>query len=88
MVTFASLMTRARPTIVGGGQFRLKPGAWTDDTSMPLATSLVERGRLDRRNLIERFCDSADKGDYSHNGRCLDIGITVRSTLGRFRTPV
>ena len=30
--------------MVGGGPFRLKPGQWTDDTSMPLclATSLLE----------------------------------------------
>jgi len=31
--------------LVGGGPFRLKPGEWTDDTSMALclATSLLEK---------------------------------------------
>ena len=35
--------------MVGGGPFNLKPGQWTDDTSMALclATSLVEVGGFD-----------------------------------------
>ncbi|MFC6981063.1 ADP-ribosylglycohydrolase family protein [Microbulbifer taiwanensis] len=34
--------------MIGGGPFRLKPGQWTDDTSMALclAESLVEKGAL------------------------------------------
>jgi ADP-ribosylglycohydrolase len=34
--------------MVGGGPFRLKPGKWTDETSMALclATSLLENGRI------------------------------------------
>ena len=34
--------------MIGGGQFGLDPGQWTDDTSMALclADSLLERGRL------------------------------------------
>ncbi|MFN4140445.1 ADP-ribosylglycohydrolase family protein [Aestuariivirga sp.] len=74
-------------TIVGGGPFRLKPGEWTDDTTMALAlgTSLAEKGGLDERDLMERFCHWAEKGEYSHNGRCFDIGNTVRGALDRFR---
>ena len=74
-------------TIVGGGPFGLQPGEWTDDTSMALAlaTSLVERDGLDERDLMERFCAWAEQGEYSHNGRCFDIGITVRGALDRFR---
>lgn len=74
-------------TVVGGGPFSLKAGEWTDDTSMALAlaTSLAEKGGLDERDLMERFCAWAEKGEYSHNGRCFDIGITVRGALGRFR---
>ena len=74
-------------TMVGGGPFGLRPGEWTDDTSMALAlgTSLAERGGLDERDLMERFCAWSEKGEYSHNGRCFDIGITVRGALDRFR---
>lgn len=74
-------------TIVGGGPFSLKPGEWTDDTSMALAlaTSLIEKGGLDERDLMERFCAWAERGEYAHNGRCFDIGNTVRAALDRFR---
>lgn len=38
--------------MVGGGLFGLKPGQWTDDTSMALclAASLTECGRFDERD--------------------------------------
>ena len=74
-------------TIVGGGPFRLERGEWTDDTSMALAlgTSLVEKGALDECDLMERFCAWSERGEYSHNGRCFDIGMTVRGALDRFR---
>lgn len=73
--------------VVGGGPFGLKPGEWTDDTSMALALgySLLERGMLDERDLMERFCAWEEEGEYSHNGRCFDIGNTVRGALTRFR---
>lgn len=74
-------------TLVGGGPFGLRAGEWTDDTAMALAlgASLVENRGLDERDLMERFCAWAEKGEYSHNGRCFDIGTTVRAALGRFR---
>lgn len=74
-------------TLVGGGPFRLKAGEWTDDTSMALAlaTSLVAKGGLEEADLMERFCAWAERGEYSHNGRCFDIGLTVRGALDRFR---
>jgi ADP-ribosyl-[dinitrogen reductase] hydrolase len=42
--------------MVGGGPFNLKPGQWTDDTSMALclASSLVECNGFDPRDQIER----------------------------------
>jgi len=44
--------------MVGGGPFRLRPGEWTDDTSMALclATSLLEKG-FDPWDQMERYCD-------------------------------
>lgn len=43
--------------IVGGGPFRLKPGEWTDDTSMALclAESLLDRGDLDLTDQLRRY---------------------------------
>ena len=42
--------------MVGGGPFRLKPGQWTDDTSMALclAESLVECGSFDTFDQLSR----------------------------------
>jgi len=73
--------------MVGGGPFRLKPGQWTDDTSMALALadSLVACGQLDERDLMERFCRWHEEGAYSSTGTCFDIGITTRQALLRFR---
>ncbi len=73
--------------LVGGGPFGLKAGEWTDDTSMALALaeSLLACDPFDEADLMQRFRRWAEKGEYSHNGRCFDIGITVRGALARFR---
>jgi ADP-ribosylglycohydrolase len=72
--------------MVGGGPFGLRPGEWTDDTSMALclADSRAARNGLDQRDLMERFIRWWRHGENSHNGRCFDIGITTREALHRF----
>jgi ADP-ribosyl-[dinitrogen reductase] hydrolase len=73
--------------MIGGGRFHLLPGQWTDDTSMALclATSLVEQGRFDPRDQMERYCRWAEQGYLSSTGTCFDIGGTTASALQRFR---
>jgi ADP-ribosyl-[dinitrogen reductase] hydrolase len=73
--------------MTGGGPFGLNPGEWTDDTSMALclATSLVETGRFDARDQMQRYCLWMDEGYLSSNGRCFDIGLTVSRALNRFK---
>ena len=70
----------------GGGPFNLKPGEWTDDTSMALclAESLVARRGFDPRDQMERYLRWYRDGYLSSTGRCFDIGNTVRSALIRF----
>ena len=72
--------------MVGGGPFALEPGQWTDDTSMALclAESLVERGMFDPVDQLERYVRWWRQGHLSSNGRCFDIGNTVREALWRF----
>src|SRR5438128_1276381 len=72
--------------IVGGGPFKLRPGEWTDDTSMALclATSLIERGGFDAVDQLDRYVRWWRKGYLSSTGRCFDIGNTVRDALLRF----
>jgi ADP-ribosyl-[dinitrogen reductase] hydrolase len=73
--------------MIGGGLFRLKPGEWTDDTSMALclATSLVETGGFDPKDQIDRYCRWNQDGYLSSNGKCFDIGNTVAAALKRYR---
>jgi ADP-ribosyl-[dinitrogen reductase] hydrolase len=72
--------------MVGGGTFRLKPGEWTDDTSMALclAESLVECGGFDPLDQPKRYGRWWREGDMSSNGYCFDIGATVSEALRRF----
>lgn len=73
--------------MVGGGVFGLQPGQWTDDTSMALclATSLIECRGFDPADQINRYCRWQEAGYLSSNGRCFDIGNTVRAALHRYR---
>lgn len=73
--------------MVGGGPFRLKPGQWTDDTSMALclAESLVERHGFDPEDQLRRYVMWADNGHLSSTGDCFDIGRTVSQALRRFK---
>jgi ADP-ribosyl-[dinitrogen reductase] hydrolase len=72
--------------IIGGGPFRLKPGEWTDDTSMALclAESLIERRGFDPVDQIRRYLRWYREGHLSSTGRCFDIGNTTRNALMRF----
>jgi ADP-ribosyl-[dinitrogen reductase] hydrolase len=72
--------------MVGGGPFRLKAGEWTDDTSMALclAESLLERGGFDPVDQLKRYVRWWKQGHLSVNGKCFDIGNTVRDALSRF----
>lgn len=72
--------------MVGGGPFGLKPGEWTDDTSMALclAESLVERGGFDEQDQMERYVRWWKDGHLSSRSECFDIGTTVRAALARY----
>ncbi len=74
--------------MIGGGPFDLKAGEWTDDTSMALclAESLIETKRFDPQDQLKRYLKWHDHGHLSSNGRCFDIGNTVRHALETFRT--
>ena len=69
-----------------GGPHRLNAGEWTDDTSMALALadSLATVGwNLDDQ--ARRYVEWSQKGKYSVNGRCFDIGLTISRSLARFQ---
>jgi len=72
--------------MIGGGPFNLKPGQWTDDTSMALclAESLVECRGFDAVDQLRRYVRWYRQGHNSSTGRCFDIGNATRSALERF----
>lgn len=73
-------------TIVGGGPFALKPGQWTDDTSMALCLgeSLRACQGFDAADQMRRYVNWSHHGYMSSTGRCFDIGTTVSAALQRF----
>jgi ADP-ribosyl-[dinitrogen reductase] hydrolase len=67
--------------IIGGGPLNLKPGEWTDDTSMALciAESLITKEEFDPIDQLERYLKWYKEGYLSSNGICFDVGMTVFS---------
>jgi ADP-ribosyl-[dinitrogen reductase] hydrolase len=74
--------------MVGGGPFNLRPGQWTDDTSMALclAESLLSKGGFDAMDQMGRYLNWWRWGYLSSTGDCFDIGITVRTALQAFES--
>ncbi|MEK3788429.1 ADP-ribosylglycohydrolase family protein [Paenibacillus sp. FSL K6-1230] len=72
--------------MVGGGVFDLKPGQWTDDTSMALCLgeSLVRCGGFDAGDQMRRYVNWYRTGYMSSTGICFDIGNATRTALERF----
>lgn len=72
--------------MVGGGPFGLKPGQWTDDTSMALclATSLLECDGFDPTDQMQRYVRWWREGYLSSTGEYFDIGVTTSRALSRF----
>lgn len=72
--------------MVGGGPHGLPPGAWTDDTSLAicLAESLIECQANEPVDQLRRYVRWWRDGHNSSTGKCFDIGIQTRLTLGDF----
>jgi len=72
--------------MIGGGPFDLKPGQWTDDTSMALclAESLIECRGFNPQDQMERYVRWWKEGHLSSTGSCFDIGNTTRTALASF----
>src|SRR5437016_3162629 len=68
----------------GGGPHRLKPGEFTDDTSLALALADSIAASWNLNDQARRYVEWWTNGKYSVNGRCFDIGNTTRSALATF----
>ncbi|MSR30691.1 MAG: ADP-ribosylglycohydrolase family protein [Gemmataceae bacterium] len=67
------------------GTHGLKPGEWTDDTSLALALAdSIAIAGWDLQDQASRYTSWWMEGKYSVNGRCFDIGLTTREALVNF----
>ncbi|WP_339433404.1 MULTISPECIES: ADP-ribosylglycohydrolase family protein [unclassified Pseudomonas] len=73
--------------MLGGGPFHLKPGQWTDDTSMALclAESLLSKNGFDATDQMGRYLNWWKWGYLSSTGECFDIGMTVSQALSHYQ---
>lgn len=73
--------------MTGGGVFGLRPGEWTDDTSMALclAESLLAYPEFDAKDAMGRWDCWRTAGENSCTGTCFDIGNQTRSALIHWR---
>ncbi len=72
--------------MTGGGPFNLKPGEWTDDTTMALCLgqSLLVNPDVDQFDLMTRLRGWLERGENTVPGRCFDIGNATSSAIRRF----
>lgn len=69
-----------------GSPHGIRPGEWTDDTSLALALAdSITCAGWDLNDQMRRYLSWRDQGQYSVIGRCFDIGVTTCSSLQRFK---
>lgn len=73
--------------MVGYGTHRQPAGTWSDDTSMTLATlaSLAEKGKIDLKDMMERFCAWIYEGAYTAHGEVFDFGGTTIRAIEAYK---
>lgn len=69
--------------MLGGGPFQLPAGAWTDETAMALclADSLIETGRFDAADQVQRYLRWQREGYRSCTGQCLGISAATAKAI-------
>ena len=73
--------------MIGNGPFHLKPGEWTDDTSMALCLgqSLLDCNGFDAEDQMKKYWGWVEQGYMSSTGKMFDIGNTTAEALCRYR---
>jgi len=64
----------------------VRPGTWSDDGAQALCllSSLLDRGRLDPQDLMERISRWHRHGLYAVGGDVFDIGLQTRQAIDKF----
>lgn len=77
------LMSTPVEDMRGYGSYPVPAGAWSDDTSMTLCLmdSLVNKGKIDYADIMDRFVRWYKKAEYTPTGVMFDIGAATRHAL-------
>lgn len=69
-----------------GGVYHMPEGTWTDDSSMALAAldSIRELGEVDLEDIMTRFVDWYEDGEYTPFGEPFDMGNTCSLAIEKF----
>ncbi|MBQ9025933.1 MAG: ADP-ribosylglycohydrolase family protein [Methanobrevibacter sp.] len=68
--------------MIGGGIHHQKPGTWSDDTSLTIATmaSIVNKQSIDYEDIIQEFCYWLKQDKYCQRAN-FDVGNTTANAL-------
>ena len=85
----AQIAGRASGPVTGmeeGGTYQMPKGTWTDDSSMALATlaSIRELGAIHPDDIMERFVDWYEDGEYTPFGYPFDMGTTCSMAIEKY----
>ena len=88
-VEFTSRTERDMDPVTGMreyGTHHQPAGTWSDDSSMMLATmdSMIIRNGFVPEDVMEKFANWLNKGDYTPYGNVFDVGITCSRAIGAF----
>lgn len=76
--------------MIGSEKTQQQAGSWTDDTSMEIATidSFIQNNEFDYSDIMTKWCDWLNKGEYTPNGDCFDVGRTCLRACRNFTTGI
>lgn len=72
--------------MIGYGTYSVPVGTWSDDTSMEIATidSFIEKGSFKCENIMEKFSNWINQGDYTPYGKVFGVGRTCVQAIKRY----
>ncbi len=72
--------------MLGSTRMGQPAGSWTDDTSMEIATidSFIQNKKFDYADIMSKWCDWLNKGSYTPNSECFDVGKTCLKACRNF----
>ena len=72
--------------MIGSKKTGQPAGSWTDDTSMEIATieSIISNNGFNYSDIMSRWCDWLNKGEYTPNGEVFDVGRTCLRACRNF----